>query len=170
MGKSLKVVSDVQGETAKPKATKPKAATPRPTKAEREARISHIKLCRCLAGIAGGIAIAMVTLSVVHLCEAIMALTASHWALAALLAVGVDAGMISAELAEILAHGNRDVKLWAYAYMIMSIGLSMLLNAYAFASHAHSSIQLASGIALGIMIPALVFTLGRIAGHLAKSE
>jgi hypothetical protein len=103
-----------------------------------------------------------------HCTESISLLTGSHWALAALLAVGIDAGMVASELAELAAHGTpayRRVMPWARAYTIAAVLLSVLLNAYAFGLHAADGMQWAAWL-LGAVIPGLVYALGRVAGHL----
>lgn len=142
----------------------------RPTKADKDAQASRMKIRQRVAGIVGGIGVGVIALSVIHVADAVSSLTASHWALSGLLAIGIDAGMVACELAELIAHDDVNVRRWASRYMVLSILLSMLLNAYAFASHAHGTIQLVSGIVLGVVIPALVFILGRVAGYLANSK
>jgi hypothetical protein len=145
-----------------------KPSTPRPSKADQTAAAARQALRNKVAGVVGGIGVAVIALSVIHVADAVSALTGSHWALSGLLAIGIDAGMVACELAELIAHGDINVRRWASRYMVLSIALSMLLNAYAFASHAHSTTELAAGIILGVVIPALVFILGRVAGYLAN--
>lgn len=143
--------------------------TTKPVKARAtKADIARVALRQKVAGVVGGIGVAVIALSVIHVAEAVAALTGSHWALAGLLAIGIDAGMVACELAELLAHDDVNVRRWASRYMVLSIALSMLLNAYAFASHAHNPMNVVAGIVLGVTIPALVFILGRVAGYLAN--
>jgi uncharacterized membrane protein YgaE (UPF0421/DUF939 family) len=52
--------------------------------------------------------------------------------------------------------------------MVVSVALSMVLNGYANYTHAHTIGQAVFGVALGVVVPALVFMLGKVAGHLAK--
>jgi hypothetical protein len=162
------------------------ARAPRPTKAEKEAaaratfdaalqaalevalanvvETRTVAACKKLARIIRIIGVTVLGLSVVHCTEAITLLTGSYWLLSALLAIGIDAGMVTAELAEILAE-DRQLRRWSLGYIFTSITLSMGLNAYAFSLHAQVKW---AGAALGIVIPILVLMLGRIASKLEK--
>ena len=103
-----------------------------------------------------------------HCTQAISSLTGSHWLLSALLAIGIDAGMVVSEVAEVASHGTsaeRTVGRWARGYTLAAIVLSMLLNGYAFGQHATGAVTYAAA-ALGLIIPALVYGLGRVAAHL----
>jgi hypothetical protein len=92
-----------------------------------------------LAGLVGSVGVGVLGLSVVHCTESISLLTGSHWLLAGLLAVGIDAGMVASELAELASHGTgaaASVKPWARGHTIAAVllsVLSVLLNAYALA-------------------------------------
>src|SRR5271166_7205632 len=88
------------------------------------------KMARRVALVVGGVGVGVLGLSVHHCTEAISLLTGSHWALAGLLAIGIDAGMVSAELAELVAHGSkaeRSVGPWANAYVVAAVVLSVFL-------------------------------------------
>lgn len=141
----------------------------RPSKAVREAAARSAEqtttLRIAIAKGIGGVGIAVLTLSVWHCTEAITLLTGSPMLLSGLLAIGIDAGMVMCELAELIGDGS--VKRWARGYIGLSVLMSMGLNAYAFAQHATVAW---AGAACGIIIPALVLILGRVAGHLAKPE
>jgi hypothetical protein len=148
-----------------PRPSKPGAARKaRPTKAETTAMGQARTLRRRVALAVAGVATSVLALSVVHCTEAVALLTGAPTVLACLLAVGIDAGMVACEFAELIGH-DVATRRWALAYVVVSIGLSMGLNAYAFAQHA--SIPWA-GACLGVIIPALVAMLGRVAGHLAR--
>jgi hypothetical protein len=67
-----------------------------------------MKYARGLAVGVGSVGVGVLGLSVVHCTESIELLTGSHWALAGLLAVGIDAGMVASELAEVASHGTRS--------------------------------------------------------------
>ncbi len=141
-------------------ANKPRSSTRRTMRAAKR-----------LAAICGTIATSVLALSVVHCTQAISGLTGSHWILAALLAIGIDAGMVASEVAEVAAHGTnaeQTVGRWARGYTVAAIVLSMALNAYAFGQHANGAMAVAAA-ALGIIIPALVFGLGRVAAHLWRA-
>src|SRR5205085_10744953 len=95
------------------KATKT-AKTPRPTKAEKEAQAGKTRLRRRVAGAIGGIGVSVLALSVVHCTEGITLLTGSPWYLSALLAIGIDAGMVGCELAELIGESQeRALRGWA---------------------------------------------------------
>lgn len=120
----------------------------------------------------GGVGIGVLGLSVTHCTESISLLTGSHWCLACLLAVGIDAGMVTCELAELASHGSKaecKVRPWARAYIVAAVLLSVLLNAYAFGLHAADGMVWAAWV-LGACIPVLVYALGRVAGHLWMGE
>lgn len=124
---------------------------------------------RKLALVVGAVGTGVLGLSVTHCTEAISLLTGSHWAMAGLLAVGIDAGMVAAECAERAGKGLVDVKHWARGYVVVAIGLSMLLNAYAFGLHAADGMVWAAWT-LGAVIPGLVYALARVAGGLWDAE
>lgn len=142
--------------------------TGRSTRAKTKTR-ARVKPSRATARhrIAGGIAgvcVLTLGLSVIHCTESISLLTGSPWFLSALLAIGIDAGMILSELAE-LAGDEAPLRRWARSYIALSVILSMGLNGFAFAQHAAISW---AGAALGVVIPTLVLVLGRVAAHLEK--
>jgi hypothetical protein len=127
-----------------------------------------MKHARRLACAVGAVGVGVLGLSVVHCTESIGLLTGSHWALSALLAVGIDAGMVASELAELASHGTtagERVRPWACGYTVAAVLLSVLLNAYAFGLHAAPGMVWAAWL-LGACIPGLVYALGRVAGHL----
>jgi len=127
-----------------------------------------LRRARRLASAVGAVGVGVLGLSVTHCTESIGLLTGSHWALAGLLAVGIDAGMVASELAELAAHGTKAgerVRPWARGYTVAAVLLSVLLNAYAFGLHAAPGMTWAAWL-LGAVIPGLVYALGRVAGHL----
>jgi hypothetical protein len=144
----------------------PNGTAKRTKAAAKRTRRSGRKAMRYARGLAVGVGV--LGLSVVHCTESIELLTGSHWALAGLLAVGIDAGMVASELAEVASHGTRSqgkVRPWAVGYTLAAVLLSVLLNAYAFGLHAHSGMVWAAWL-LGAVIPGLVYALGRVSGHL----
>jgi hypothetical protein len=152
-----------QSRTGKPKG-----------KAERKPRGGSrrgMRAARRIAAVLGAVATGLLALSVVHCTTAIAALTGSHWLLAGLLAVGIDAGMVASEVCEVAAHGTRAEQTagrWARGYTVAAVVLSCGLNAYAFAQHAAGPLVYAA-VVLGVVIPALMFGLGRQAAHLWRS-
>lgn len=147
--------------TSKP--SKPAKAT-RPTKAERDATQHTLILRRPIAYGVGGVGVSLLALSIVHCAQSISLLTSSHWTLSTLMAVAIDGGLVACEMAELVAD-SASVKRWSLAYVVLAVLLSMGLNAYSFSLHATVAW---AGIALGIVIPALVLILGRVYSHLAK--
>jgi hypothetical protein len=147
------------------RAAKPRgAAADRPRRGKGQA----LRHARRLAAGVGAVGVGVLGLSVAHCTESIGLLTGSHWALAGLLAVGIDDGMVASELAEVASHGTRAgerVRPWARGYTVAAVLLSMLLNAYAFGLHAAPGMTWAAWL-LGAVIPGLVYALGRVAGHL----
>jgi hypothetical protein len=146
---------------AKRRARKPRV-TSKPASAPKS-----MKHARRLACAVGAVGVGVLGLSVVHCTESIGLLTGSHWALSALLAVGIDAGMVASELAELASHGTEAaerVRPWARGYTIAAVLLSVLLNAYAFGLHAADGMVWAAWL-LGACIPGLVYALGRVAGY-----
>ncbi|HEV3256597.1 MAG TPA: hypothetical protein VG013_06950 [Gemmataceae bacterium] len=157
----LERADSVNGMAKRP-ARKPQVASK--PRAARKA----MKHARRLACAVGGVGVGVLALSVAHCTESIGLLTGSHWALSGLLAVGIDAGMVASELAELAAHGTKAgerVRPWARGYTIAAVLLSVLLNAYAFGLHAAPGMVWAAWL-LGACIPGLVYALGRVAGHL----
>src|SRR5260370_571602 len=125
------------------------------------------KLAQRVALGVGSVGVGVLGLSVHHCTEAISLLTGSHWALAGLLAIGIDAGMVASELAELAAHGSkaeRSVGPWANGYVVGAVFLSVMPNSYAFALPAAAGMGLAAW-PLGPHIPCLAYTLGRGAGR-----
>lgn len=135
-----------------------------------------VRYGRKLAYAAGGVQAGLLALSVTHCTEAIGLLTGSHWALAGLLAIGIDVGLVVSEAAEIAGHGSKaeagwmgmSWTAWARTYTVLTVLLSMGLNGYAFSQH--SPVAWAAW-ALGAAIPGLVYALGQVAcGLWLKAE
>lgn len=148
----------VNGLARKPQKPRNKADKPR----------KAMKHARRLACAVGAVGVGVLGLSVVHCTESISLLTGSPCLLSGLLAVGIDAGMVASELAELASHGTKageQVRPWARGYTVAAVLLSILLNAYAFGLHAAPGMTWAAWL-LGAVIPGLVYALGRVAGHL----
>lgn len=138
----------------------PKA--PKPSK-----RLMQIR--RYVAGFTGGVGVSALGLSVVHCTDAIHQLMPKHnVCLAAAMAVVIDAGMIASELSELIGHDEPALVSWARRYMYASILLSMILNAYANVLGSSGLVANVLAGLLGAIIPALVFMLFKVAGHMAK--
>jgi hypothetical protein len=70
-----------------------------------------MKHARRLACAVGSVGVGVLSLSVAHCTESIGLLTGSHGALSGLLAVGIDAGTVASELAELASHGTKFASL-----------------------------------------------------------
>ena len=130
--------------TARRPARKPKGEEGRP---RRTSPRNAMRAAKRLAAVCGSVATGVLALSVVHCTQAIADLTGSHWLLAALLAVGIDAGMVASEVAEVASHGTsaeQTVGHWARGYTLAAIVLPMLLNGYAFGQHASGALTVAA--------------------------
>ena len=140
-----------------------------PVRRARKAR-AGLSGARKLALGVGAVGTGLLALSVTHCTEAISLLTGAHWAAAGLMAIGIDAGMVVCEAAELAGRGKLAKGLnWAQVYVVAAVLLSVLLNAYAFGLHAADGMLWASWL-LGAVIPGLVYCLGRVAGGLWLSE
>lgn len=118
------------------------------------------------------IAAAMTTVSLSHIAGGVAHLT--HGAIPAWqawgVAVGLDANYISMELAGVVAAMQhvRDRLHRLTRFGIPAVmGFSMALNALEFAAGATNVWELTAGIAMGVILPALVFLTFRVAAVLA---
>lgn len=133
---------------------------------------TKLKYAKKLAMLTGGVGVGVLSLSVAHCTESITMLTGSHWTLSALLAVGIDAGMVVSELSELASYGTKseaEIKPWTRGYTVAAVLLSVLLNAYAFGQHAAPGMVWAAWL-LGAVVPGLIYALGRVAGGLFRES
>ena len=120
----MSVLSVVQRDEGVNGTAKRPARKPRPASKPRPSRAS-MKHARRLAGAVGAVGVGVLGLSVAHCTESIRLLTGSHWALSGLLAVGIDAGMVVSELAELASFGTKAgprVRPWACGYTVAAMG------------------------------------------------
>jgi len=115
----------------------------------------------------GLVATAVLALSLWHCTEALSVLTGTHLALAALLAIGIDAGLVACELGTIV--GDGDGRIWAQTYVYLAVLLSIGLNAYGTAIHAPQGLAWFASLAGGV-IPVLIYLGFRAAGHLWRDK
>ena len=160
---ATRMLDDTTALDSNPPAKKRRKAKAAPAPAKKKAA-PKARPVPALAYMAFGVAGGLVLLSLAHLTEAIASLTGSHWALAALLAVGIDAGMAAAEALSLSAPEGSEASRWASRYVLATLAVSAALNAYAFALHASPGPAMAAAIGLGLFIPGAVFALLRAAG------
>lgn len=161
-------LSPTRNGTAVPIKAKPikgKAIPVTKTKRSRK-RTMVLSPRRRMAVSVGCVGVAVLLLSVYHCTEAISLLTGSPILLAALLAVGIDCGMVVTEMAAIIAAHDPvpTCRRWANAYIVAAVLLSMLLNSVASGLHAEQFQVMA--YCVGAIIPVLVFILGKVSGLL----
>jgi hypothetical protein len=113
----------------------------------------------------GGVGTTVLGLSVWECTSALSSLTGMPTALSGMLAVGIDAGMVAAEMAAIVAAKGSESYRWANAYIVAAVVLSVLLNGTAAASHATGWLVYLAA-AVGGVVPLLVHAAGRVAGAL----
>jgi hypothetical protein len=150
-----------------------KTRQPKHTKQPMSARMKRrIHLQHGVAGVIGLIAAAMTTVSLSHIAGGIGVITHGavpewqSWGCA----IGLDANYIAMEMAGVVAamqhvrdRLRRLTRFGIPAVMVFSMGL----NALAFAAGATNTYELAAGIAMGVILPALVFLTFRVAATLA---
>lgn len=140
----------------------PKPASPRPRTVRRR-KIDYTMLTSCAIG---GCAAVVTGLSLNHLATGIATITHcpawQGWAMA----VAVDVGFVSLELAQLTIADKVRAKLARYfrPAILGTLAWSAALNALAFAGQASGIAEQAMGVALGLSIPALIYLLTRIGG------
>jgi hypothetical protein len=87
------------------------------------------------------------------------------------MAIGIEAGYVSLELAMLLApeHLRARVARFAYPAIVGTLLGSAALNAMSFAAHADGA-NIYWAIVLGIAIPALVYSLSRVGAVLCTGK
>lgn len=136
---------------------------PKPRAVSRKAK--HRVNAQLFTATAIGLCATVVTgLSLNHLASGIDQLTHSgayqSWAMA----VAVDCGFVSLELAQLTISDKLRAKLSSYfrPAVIGTLAWSAALNAMAFAGEASNVAAQAAGVALGLSIPALIYLLTKI--------
>jgi len=134
--------------------------------------LRRIKLQHATAVLIGIVAAAMTTVSLSHIAGGVTHITHAavpEWQ-AWGVAIGLDVNYVAMEMAGVVAamqhvrdRLHRLTRLGIPAVM----GFSMSLNALEFAAGATNTYELAAGIAMGIILPALVFLTFRVAAVLA---
>lgn len=143
-------------------------------KTSRRPSASHparLRRQRFAAAASGAVAVILTGLSLTHLAHGIAVVTSAApwetWAMAA----GIDLGFLAAESAMLCAASEpvrRTVGRWAHPTVIVSLTLSGVLNALAFA-HGADGWRIYAASVLGLAVPALIYALARVAFTLATS-
>lgn len=151
----------------------PRKATKATVKSKVVVRYKRIKLTAPQVGsmAVGTAAVALMGLSIVHIAEAIATVTPLGRTLSFMFAVGIDFGMVAQETGELLGHGTarqKRIEWWTRAGVGISVALSMALNGYVNYLHmkGKDNAEIILAVALGIIIPGLVYMLGKSAAHL----
>jgi len=84
-----------------------------------------------------------------------------------LMAVGIDLGFVALELAVLASPADKRAAVSCYATpaIVGSLAVSAAMNAFAFAAHA-DGLLIYPAAALGLAIPALIYSLTRVAATL----
>jgi hypothetical protein len=132
----------------------------------------RLRLQHAVAVVIGLVAAGMTTVSLSHIAAGVDQLTHSSvpqwqaWGVA----IGLDINYVAMELAGVVAAmqhvRDRLHKLTRFGIPAVML-FSMSLNALAFAAGATNAWELAAGIAMGVILPALVFLTFRVAAVLA---
>jgi hypothetical protein len=140
------------------------------TISDRKAR--RIRLQHGTAALIGCVAAAMTTVSLSHIAGGVEHITHGaipHWQ-AWGVAVGLDVNYVGMEMAAVVAAYNhvrkRLHRLTRFGIPAV-MGFSMSLNALEFAAGATNTYELAAGIAMGVVLPGLVWLAFRVASVLA---
>ena len=160
-----------------PRAKSPKPPAPAATRAALPKAISaktarRITWQRRSAALLGTIAAAMTTVSLSHIAGGVGQLT--HDAVPAwqcwMVSIGLDLNYVTMELAGVVAAvahvRDRLHRLTRWGIPAV-MGFSMALNALEFSEGATNAYELAAGVAMGVILPALVFLAFRVAAVLA---
>jgi hypothetical protein len=155
-----------------PKTTKParKAAKAKQLMSARMVR--RLKLQHGTALLLGAVAAAMTTVSLSHIAGGVDHIT--HHAVPVWqawgVAVGLDVNYVAMEMAGVVAAMQhvkdrlRRLTRWGIPSVM---AFSMALNALEFAAGATNTWELAAGVAMGVILPGLVFLTFRVAATLA---
>jgi hypothetical protein len=134
--------------------------------------VRRARFQRYSAGLLAGIASAMTTVSLAHVAGGIESTTHSaipHWQ-AVGGAVGLDINYVAMEMAGLVAATaavkDKLCKLTRVGIPAV-MGFSMALNALEFSAGATNTYELAASVAMGVILPTLVFLTFRVAAVLA---
>jgi hypothetical protein len=134
--------------------------------------LRRIRLQHLTAMLIGTVAAAMTTVSLSHIAGGVEHIT--HSAVPAWqawgVAIGLDVNYVAMEMAGVVAamqHVRDRLHRLTRIGIPAVMGFSMALNALEFAAGATNAYELAAGIAMGVILPVLVFLTFRVAAVLA---
>lgn len=131
--------------------------------------LARLKRQRMAATALGTVAVTLTALSLSHLVQGIEIVTHAQGWEAWVMAIGVDLGFVSLELAQVATTTEtlrRSVKRYTAPAIIGTLAGSAVMNAFAFASHATGICMTTAAIVMGVAIPALIYALTRIGAAL----
>lgn len=147
------------GPTRKPKSTRGSTTSPSVGNTTRRTpRATRNQLYGAYA--TGTVAVLLQGLSLTHLASGIAGITAQSLGESVALAGGIDLGFIALEVATVVALA--PIRKLAHPMAIALIVLSSVLNAYAMAAGASTTLNTIVAAALGAIIPALVWVLTKV--------
>lgn len=146
---------------AKTPAPRKPAKAPAPKGASKAAKAKSTRQAWS-AGSIGLVAATITGLSLAHLAHGVQVVTGDSPYAAWPFAVGIDLGMIGAEVAMLTNPGSKAISKWANPFVWGTLAASAMMNAFAFAEHATSTPMMAAAIAMGLAIPAAIYCLMRI--------
>jgi hypothetical protein len=119
------------------------------------------------AGAVLAVALVLLGLSLSHLAAGIALVTGAGRADGWAMALGIDLGFVALELAVLAASAAKRAVVSCYATpaTIGTVAVSAAMNGFAFAAHADGLLIYPAG-ALGLAIPALAYSLTRVAAVL----
>ena len=138
-----------------------------PKKANRS-QLKRIKRQALAATAIGAVAVALTGLSLDHLAHGIDIVTGTSGWQSWAMAVGVDLGFVTLELAQLSAVNDKIAKQISKFTRPAIIGTmvgSACMNAFAFAAQA-TGYMVAPAVVLGIAIPAMIYALTRVGAAL----
>jgi hypothetical protein len=116
------------------------------------------------------VALTLTGLSLTHLTEGIAQVTGGNTWESAAMAVGIDAGFVALEIAQVIKLGDATRKVvdhYAKPAIMGTMVASALLNAFGFTAHATGMMVVPAAL-LGFAIPVLIYAMTRVAVAMAK--
>jgi hypothetical protein len=148
----------------------PRARSKPAPAAQRAPRVSasakEIRAQRWSAAGLGAVAAVITGLSLSHLSHGIEVITHPSYAWEPwAMAVGIDLGMVAAEVASLVAgeRVRQSTRWWSASLIIGTLVLSACMNAFGFASQAPTLPFQVAGVVFGVAVPAAIWSLMRLA-------